>query len=177
MFIRIKRGDVESLKKIVALKGDGAEVGLGLSPEDAKRLTNEVSVIFHVAASVRFDDTLKSSAFMNLRGTYETIKLALEMKKLECFLHMSTAYCIKHRELIEEKVYPPPGDWRQVLKLCETLDENVLEIMAPKLMGHHPNTYTFTKALSEQLVIDFSDRIPAIIMRPSIGNFFFFFFF
>lgn len=171
MFIRIKRGNEEAFKKITALKGDASEIGLGLSQEDAQRLKDQVSVVFHVAASVRFDDTLKSSAFMNLRGTYETIKLALEMKKLECFLHMSTAYCIKHRELIEEKVYPPPADWQQILKLCETVDEAALEIMVPKLMGHHPNTYTFTKALSEQLVVDFSDRVPAIIMRPSIGKF------
>jgi len=53
--------------------------------------------------SYRFDDSLKNAVYLNLRGTYETVKLALEMKYLEVFHHTSTAYCIEYREEIEER--------------------------------------------------------------------------
>lgn len=38
-------------------------------------------------------------------------------------------------------------------------------------MKNHPNTYTFTKALAEQVVNDFKNKIPVVIYRPSIGKY------
>ena len=36
------------------------------------------------------------------------------------------------------------------------------------LKGSHPNTYTFTKLLAEQMVSDYSHNLPICIVRPSI---------
>lgn len=38
----------------------------------------------------------------------------------------------------------------------------------PHYTSFSPNSYTFTKALSEQLCQDYSDRLPITIVRPSI---------
>lgn len=34
--------------------------------------------------------------------------------------------------------------------------------------GPHPNTYTFTKSIAEQIVNDYKHLLPVVIVRPSI---------
>lgn len=109
---------------------------------------------------------------MNTRGTHEALKLASQMKFLDSFLYVSTTYCNTHKEVIEECVYPAPGDWKKLIKLAENMDAHTLDIYAPKILGQFPNTYTFTKALAEQVCLSFKDEIPIIIFRPSIGWFY-----
>ena len=45
--------------KVVAIPGDILHDGLGISQSDGDVLKNNVSVVFHVAATVRFDEPLK----------------------------------------------------------------------------------------------------------------------
>lgn len=33
-----------------------------------------------------------------------------------------------------------------------------------------PNTYIFTKALTEHIVNDYKDNLPLAIVRPAVGN-------
>ena len=47
------------LSKVVALKGDISEENLGLSEEDFELLTDSVNIVFHSAATVRFNEELK----------------------------------------------------------------------------------------------------------------------
>jgi hypothetical protein len=86
LFDVLKRGFPEHLKKLVPISGDCMEVGLGLSPSDRQMLEQKVSIIFHAAASVRFDDTLKYATIMNTRGTREVMLLARKMKSLKVSL-------------------------------------------------------------------------------------------
>lgn len=72
--------------KIIPIVGDVMELNLGLSQEDMKLLINEVSVIFHTAANVRFIEPIKNSVLMNVRGTREVCYLALQMKRIEVLL-------------------------------------------------------------------------------------------
>lgn len=53
-----------------------------MSEEDRTIVKERVSVIYHVAASVRFDDHLKKALLLNTRGTRELAQLALESKNL-----------------------------------------------------------------------------------------------
>lgn len=106
---------------------------------------------------------------MNTTATVELVKLATGMEKLESFLHVSTTYCNIHKSVIEEKIYPAPADWRNIVKLADNLDSYTLEVFSQKILGVYPNTYTFTKALAEHVVYDYRDYIPAAIFRPSIG--------
>ena len=73
----------DRFKKVVAIPGDCSCKGLGLSPEDAALLQREVSIVFHGAATVRFDDPLKSAILLNTRGTHEIIQLSKGMTKLK----------------------------------------------------------------------------------------------
>lgn len=48
------------------------------------------------------------------------------------------------------------------------MDDETLEAITPKLLGDRPNTYTFTKALAENLLFAESNSVPVAIVRPSI---------
>ncbi|CAG4978355.1 unnamed protein product [Colias eurytheme] len=154
--------------KVFFVTGDVSELGLGLSEEDRTLLINRVNIVFHVAASVRFNDTLDFAAKLNLRGTREMVDLAKEMLHLESFIHVSTSYSNTNRETIEEVMYPPHADWRETLAICEAVDPETLKILTPKYLGELPNTYVFTKQLAEHVVYENRGKIPAVILRPSI---------
>lgn len=42
--------------------------------------------------------------------------------------------------------------------------------LTPSLLGKRPNTYTFTKALTEQMLLEEAQTLPVAIVRPSIGT-------
>ena len=59
MFDKLKNEQPDSLKKLVVVEGDIQEPNLGISEEDTARLHNEVSVVYHSAATVKFDEKLR----------------------------------------------------------------------------------------------------------------------
>lgn len=88
---------------MVAIEGDVSVIGLGFSPATLEQL-KDVSVIFHSAASVRFDDILQSAIILNTRGTHEVIKFGQSLSRLASFVHVSTTYCYPDQRFIDEKV-------------------------------------------------------------------------
>jgi len=79
-----KQMDVEAMvSKIVVIHGDCAVVGLGISDEERKLITDNVTLMYHCAATIRFDEKLKRAVELNTRGTREMINLGLECKKLD----------------------------------------------------------------------------------------------
>lgn len=48
------------------------------------------------------------------------------------------------------------------------MDEKLVTLITPKLIGERPNTYTFTKALAEYLVQQECGNLNVAIVRPSI---------
>lgn len=69
--------------KIVAIAGDCAIAGLGLSISDRHTLNENVHVVFHAAATVRFDEKLKLAVNINVHGTHELLDLCTHMKQLK----------------------------------------------------------------------------------------------
>lgn len=61
-----------------------------------------------------------------------------------------------------------------MLDLITWLDEDILNEMTPFFLKNSPNTYAYSKCLSEQLVCSFSTKVPLVIARPSIGKILFF---
>lgn len=55
---------------------------LGLSDDDYGTLTRNVSIVFHVAATVRFDEPIRDAIIKNVRGTREIVALFKRMKNL-----------------------------------------------------------------------------------------------
>ncbi|KAG0433863.1 hypothetical protein HPB47_019529, partial [Ixodes persulcatus] len=48
------------------------------------------------------------------------------------------------------------------------MDEVDLVKLTPELLGTKPNTYIFTKHLAESIVAENGQRLPLVIVRPSI---------
>nr|XP_023018626.1 putative fatty acyl-CoA reductase CG5065 [Leptinotarsa decemlineata] len=168
LFDDLRKQNGNFLDKIIPVNGDITKLNLGISEEDRKCLIKNVSIIFHSAASVRFDDHLKDAIFTNVRSTREIITLASEMKSLEVFVHVSTLYANADNKVLEEKLYPR-YDWRDAIFLAENCDEGVMEVMTQKIIHPLPNTYTFTKSVAELLVDDLcKNKFPTVIIRPSI---------
>lgn len=155
------------LNKLFPINGDVTELNLGLSIEDANRMKN-VSIVFHSAASVRFDDSLKYAVFMNTRGTRELLKFAENLQNVKAVLHVSTTYSNPERNVVEEEIYPPVADWKKTIEICEQLDEEVLNVLTPQYTNFMPNTYVFTKNLAEHVVKDYKEKLPLALFRPSI---------
>ncbi|KAK7868009.1 hypothetical protein R5R35_010183 [Gryllus longicercus] len=168
LFDGLRRQQPHALSKVQGVEGDVALLGLGLSDGDRKLLEERVAFVFHAAASVRFNDPLPKAVCLNTRGTSELCEMALRMRRLEAFIYVSTAYTNCNRLEIDEKLYPPPGDWRTFNELVDKMDPLLLDILTPKLVGNSINTYIFTKALAEDVVNDYRHQLPIGIIRPSI---------
>ncbi|XP_022903743.2 fatty acyl-CoA reductase 1-like, partial [Onthophagus taurus] len=155
-------------EKIEAICGDITKEGFDMSINDREKLIDEVSVVFHFAASVRMDLSLKEAVITNTKSTYELFKFCMNLKNLQSVIHLSTAYCNVEIENMEEKVYPIDVDPYKIIDMVEWMDEKCLNAITKRLLGPHPNTYTFTKRLAEIIAVDMADKVPLIIPRPSI---------
>lgn len=93
----------EVFNKLIPIEGDVTVIGLGITDE-SRAILKDVSVIFHSAASVRFDEDYKTAIILNTRGTHEVIKFALTLKNLISFVHVSTTYCYPDHHVVDEKV-------------------------------------------------------------------------
>ena len=70
-------------RKVVAIAGDVTMTNLGLSGANRQLLADRVSIVFHTAATIRFDAPLKQAVIVNTRGTKYMLDLAKEIKNLE----------------------------------------------------------------------------------------------
>ncbi|KAK9500161.1 hypothetical protein O3M35_001474 [Rhynocoris fuscipes] len=155
-------------QKITPISGDCGLPGLGLTLEDRKKIIDEVSVIFHGAATLKFDEKLKIAYNINVRGTKHLLELAKETTNLKVFVHISTAYTNCHLDKIEEKIYDPPMDDARLEEIVENMDEELITAILPKILGKLPNTYAFTKAIAEVVASKYSKSLPMVIFRPGI---------
>lgn len=83
MFEKIRRDCPHDLFKIIPVAGDVTEPELGISESDQATLIRFVSVVFHSAATVKFDEALKLSVTINMLGTKRLIQLCHRMQNLE----------------------------------------------------------------------------------------------
>jgi fatty acyl-CoA reductase len=83
IFSKVKEQQPNVMEKITAVTGDVTLPQLGLSPSDLQLLTENVSVVFHSAATVRFDEELKTALVMNVKGPMELLEICRKMKHLE----------------------------------------------------------------------------------------------
>lgn len=57
--------------------------GFGLSRSNLELLIENVSIVFNVAATVRFDEELKAVIKINVKGPMELLEICRQMKGLE----------------------------------------------------------------------------------------------
>uniref|UniRef100_A0A672QEL0 Fatty acyl-CoA reductase n=1 Tax=Sinocyclocheilus grahami TaxID=75366 RepID=A0A672QEL0_SINGR len=108
LFDRLREEQPDFTEKIVAVNSDLTQPDLDLSIEDQETLMGCINIVFHCAATIRFNEPLKDAMQLNVLATQKMLNLAHRMKYLDVFIHVSTAYAHCDRELIEEVVYPPP---------------------------------------------------------------------
>nr|XP_018903111.1 PREDICTED: putative fatty acyl-CoA reductase CG5065 [Bemisia tabaci] len=168
IFEYLRQTQNEQLQKLVAVNGDITSLELGLSAADQKLLSENVSVVFHSAATVKFDEDLKPAVIMNLQGTKQLLQLCRKMSQLEALVHVSTAYCNCDQKNVLESVYPPPADPDRIIEAVSWMDNKLLDALTPVVIDGRPNTYTFTKALAEHVLVQENGKLPIAIIRPSI---------
>jgi fatty acyl-CoA reductase len=74
------------MAKITAVSGDVTLPEFGLSPSDLQLLIENVSVVFHSAATIRFNEELKTALDMNVKGPMQLLEICRKMKRLEVSL-------------------------------------------------------------------------------------------
>lgn len=141
MFNRINEEKPEVLKKIVPVYGDITQENFGLDDEQLAKVIEESEIVFHMAASLKLEATLKSNIQMNLLGTKHAIDISKKMPKLLLLVHLSTAFCVcDETKLMHERVYDWHHDPNDLLRCAEWMDEESMEKITPSLLGPHPNT-------------------------------------
>lgn len=84
-------------------------------------------------------------------------------------MHISTAYANCDRSHISEEVYNSPVKPEKIIEAVDWLEEELLALLTPNVLKSRPNTYTYTKAIAESLVIqECKSDLPCTIIRPSI---------
>ncbi|KAK6633635.1 hypothetical protein RUM44_004242 [Polyplax serrata] len=157
-------------EKLVFLNGDMTLPGLGLTESDRNTLKNEVSVVFHSAATTNFGAHLRKAVAINLQGTEKVLQLAHEMKNLQAFVYISTAYCnAVVRGIITEDIYPSWLDSDELVEKMDKMTDAEISEETERLLGGYPTTYSFTKHMCENLVYKKRKSIPVAVVRPSVS--------
>ncbi|KAH8345458.1 hypothetical protein KR084_001234 [Drosophila pseudotakahashii] len=168
LFESLRQEKPKELSKVIPISGDITSEELGISEKDQNLLCRNVSVVFHSAATVKFDEKLKLSVTINMLGTKRLVELCHRMLSLDALIHVSTAYCNCDRTDVSEVIYAPPYNPDDIISLINWLPEDILDQLTPRLIGKRPNTYTFTKALAEHMLLKEAGNLPVAIVRPSI---------
>lgn len=77
------------MNKVIPICGDITLHQLGISESDQALLCRNVSVVFHSAATVKFDEKLELSVKINMLGTKRLVELCHRMM----YLDVSIGYC------------------------------------------------------------------------------------
>lgn len=175
LFDKLKVIDPVFIDKIKTIDGNLEDSNeMGISQSDQLELIENVEIVIHLAANVRFDAPLQEICLVNVRGTRTMLMLVKQMQKLMAFIYMSTAFAFCNKQNIEEQFGIPPIDPNDMIRIVEYFERNemdteMLNILTEKLILGWPNTYSFSKAIAEELIRQASVYIPVAIIRPSIG--------
>ncbi len=179
------RFDEHADQHVRVIAGDLTDERLGVSEADYRLLANDTQVIINSAAVVSFDERLDLSLNMNTLGAKRLLDFARDCKRLEATVHISTCYVSgTAKGWVPEEVRPFAFDVdEEAQRLLAAIDavrrqyggddkvlkEKLVELglKEARARGWH-DTYTFTKALGEQVVRKHRGDLATVILRPSI---------
>jgi thioester reductase-like protein len=136
-------GRLPAHDRLTPVAGDIEQPGLGLDPDTADRLAEQVTTVVHCAASVSFELPLEESRRINVDGTRHVVELAERCRRLERLSYISTAYVA--------------GEPRRLFR------ENQLDVGQ-----RFRNPYERSKFEAERMVRERAAELPLQILRPSI---------
>lgn len=79
----LRESNPDAFSKLVAVAGDVGVENLGLSDVDLERLKASVAIVFHSAATLDFEASLKPAVQINLQGTRSVVRLAEKLPKIK----------------------------------------------------------------------------------------------
>ncbi len=132
--------ELEAAKRLKVIHGDFTKPDLNLSTPYISRLQLSVTDIIHSGASVDFGLPVREARTINVEGTKNVLDFALQCRKLNAFLHVSTGHVAGKR--------------------AGLIKENEIGVEQGFL-----NSYEQTKAESELLVHTYMTRLPITIHR------------
>lgn len=177
IFDRVRKRNPQALQKLHLIEGDCLSHELGISKNDKICLESTVNIIFHIVATVKFNEKLATAIDLNVNGTIRVLRLAKTMLKLEHFVYVSTAYVNPWKREVSELVetfsllkdFTHQMESEKGFHLKEKQLKDLYSVIGEN--KRYPNTYTLTKHMAEQVVLDFSFKLSGvhtIIVRPSI---------
>lgn len=154
-------------EKVCWIEGDLTMPQLNLSNDDMQMIKT-VDIVIHLGASIKMKNPLHEMVKNNLFGTAELLKICLDNKNIKCFMYVSTVYSYARRSCsrIEEKIYEPILKPETLLDMSNGLTNDELDEFEKTLMKDWPNTYTFTKNVTEYYCDTFKDQMSIGIFRP-----------
>ncbi|KAJ9450143.1 hypothetical protein DIPPA_21490 [Diplonema papillatum] len=164
-------------EKFVPIVGSLEKPLLGMTREDYDLLVQKCTTIMHLAATIDFNERLDNAVTLNVLGTLQILSLARKCHArskggFDAFVHCSTCYVNypRHGKTVEEVMYPIPFDAEVITKNILNMSEAELTEKTPQLLKKYgyPNTYTFTKRITEHLLNQNRGSVPMCITRPSI---------
>lgn len=170
VFQRLKVSLPNAVEKVKPIIGDVLQENLGLKSSDEEILINQVSVVFHLAATTSFVENLKFAVDLNVGATQKVLNLCKKIKNLKALVHLSTTFCSADIDEFKEKIYDSPVEPENIISFTNSMKPEVVDAATEMLIRPHPNTYTFTKRLAETLVANSYKDIKIAIVRPSIGK-------
>lgn len=156
------------LSKVIPVEGDVTLDSLGLSQVDLGNICQEVSVVFHSAACIRFNEPLKSACKIHIEGTKSVLKLSSQIKNMSVFVHVSSISTYFAEPSVTEDIRDGPYEPDVFATLVDEMSEEQVEQMTPRLLAGYPNSYTLTKTLAEISVRDAAKSLsfPIVVSRP-----------
>ncbi|KAJ1254742.1 hypothetical protein BS78_K331300 [Paspalum vaginatum] len=184
-------------KKLVPVVGDIREANLGIAPDLAHKIEEEVDVIVNSAGNTTFDERYDVAMDINTLGPFRIMSFAQRFQRLKLFLHVSTAYVNGQRQgVVMEKPFQlgdtiamefGSSDCRQAalldieaeVKLAFAskigYDDSASISQEMKRLGQEraklhgwQDVYVFSKAMGEMVINCVRGDIPVVTIRPSI---------
>lgn len=162
--------------KVIPLVGELTENNFGFNDDVLETLRNDINIVFHGAATIKFNTYLGQAIKINLVGTKVVIDFVKSLHHLTSFIHISTAFCNSCylNEMVKEEIYETECDPYDMIKLVDKNNNSAIELPQKgtkeltEILKSHPNTYTFTKQLAENLILMEMKGYPVGIIRPSV---------
>ncbi|KAL6642511.1 hypothetical protein ACP70R_020692 [Stipagrostis hirtigluma subsp. patula] len=185
-------------RKLVPVVGDIREANLGISPELADVIAEEVDIVVNSAGNTNFRERYDVAMDINTLGQFRIMSFLQRFRRLKLFLHLSTAYVNGQRQgVVLEKPFRLGDSIAKELGSSGSSDHNaILDIeeeiklafnarrssydsasfsqemkdlgLARAKVHGWQDTYVFTKAMGEMVINSMRGEIPVVIIRPSI---------
>jgi nucleoside-diphosphate-sugar epimerase len=175
-----------ALEKMMPVAGDVSQPRLGLADRQYHALTDRVDIVVNAAASVTFDAAIDEALRHNTASVHAMAAFARACRSA-VIVHVSTAYVAGPQTgtILEGPVHPDIanaeisalGDAARGIHEAAAAEgwsgqvtrNRLIEagMQRAKRLGWH-DTYTYTKALGEMVLVRERGDVPTAIVRPSI---------